>query len=222
MPYREDIPGHMYGRDFKAIEALAACVSPHGTVVEVGAYYGRSAWAWAKSVPSSATVYCIDSWEGNKDDPLPQMDRSASLDEFKEYVKDCSNIIPIQGYSPTMTWDKNLRPDLVFIDGNHLKPHVDNDLAFWSKQLNPHGILCGHDFNPSKWPDVCAAVIQLAKSIKKPFRLFEDNTIWYFELEREEFKVENREVLMSRLLLEEISWQPTPNNILQIQSMFQM
>ncbi len=221
MPYREDIPGYMSGVDLESIEALAACVPKHGCVVEVGSYFGRSAWAWSHSVQPSAKVYCIDPWPGVKGDQIPSKEKKdAALEDFLEFVKDCPNIVPIRGYSPTMPWDKNLKPDVVFIDGNHYAPHVDNDLAFWSAQLKPHGILCGHDFNPQRWPDVCEAVIQLSKSLKKPFRIFEGSTIWYIELGREKLDTQNRELLIGRLVLEDISWKPSEDHISLIQNLY--
>lgn len=201
MVYREDIPGWMNKQDFIAIEALASCVPPEGILVEIGSYLGRSSWAWAQSVLPSVKVYCIDPWPENL------------LPEFKENVKDCPNITPIQGYSPTMPWNKDLKPDLVFIDGNHYSPHVDNDLIFWSQQLKQSGILCGHDFNPFKWPDVCRAVIKQAKLLKKPFKIFEGSSVWYIELNQEDFSVENRDCLINRIGLQDISWEPTCDEI---------
>jgi hypothetical protein len=137
MAYREDIFGYMPEIDLISIEVLAACVPERGTVVEVESYFGRSAWAWAHSVRSEVKVFCIDPWPGMKEnhDSSKKM-KDASLEEFLANVQDCPNIIPIRGSSPIMPWDKNLRPDLVFIDGNHFYPQVDNDLAFWAAQLH--------------------------------------------------------------------------------------
>lgn len=221
MTYREDIPGYMSTEDLMSIEALASCVPEAGTVVEVGSYFGRSAWAWAHSVRPAVKVYCIDPWPGIKGDEVPSTKKKeAALEEFQDNVKDCPNIIPIKGYSPEMPWDRNLRPDLVFIDGNHFSPYVDNDLAFWAAQLNSHGILCGHDFNPLRWPDVCEAVIRQAGLLKKPFRIFEGSTIWYIELGREKLSPKNREVQIGRIFIEDMSWAPSPLHIQLIQKIY--
>lgn len=206
MPYHEEIAGYMTRADFKALEALAACIPKNGTMVEIGSYYGRSSWAWAQSVHPSVKVFCIDPWEGKRDPDIPPLNRSASLEEFLENVKDCPNIIPIQGYSPTMPWDPSLKPDLVFVDGNHKAPYVNQDLAFWSKQLHPHGILCGHDFNPWKFPDVCEAAILCAASLKKTLRIFDGSTIWYLELGRQPFHANS-------VFLEDLSWELSPDKI---------
>lgn len=198
MPYREDLQGWMTVPDFKAIESLAATVPENGVVVEIGSAWGRSSWAWAKSVKPTVTVYCIDPW--TKNDIY-----SATIDEFLESVKDCPNIIPIQGLSPDMKWDKKIKPDLVFIDGNHASPYVDNDISFWSKQLKPTGILSGHDFELEWFKDVCRATINQAMIMKKNLRIFEGSRIWYIELERNRLS-RNNEDLIARLLLEDISY----------------
>lgn len=218
MPFREDIPGYMPRKDLEIIEALAACVSEEGTVVEIGSYFGKSSWAWAKSVPKGATVYCIDPW------PASQIVRGifdAKLEDFKDYVRDCPNIIPIQGYSPHIPWPKERLADVIFIDGNHMKPHVNNDIAFWSEMVKPHGILCGHDFNPYKYRDVCEAVIQFSETNSMPFRLFQDSTIWYLENGKENFSLKNKNMLSQHLVLETISWQPDAAQIAVIRKIYQ-
>ncbi|KAF3361923.1 hypothetical protein PHSC3_001480 [Chlamydiales bacterium STE3] len=206
MPYREDIPGYMPKKDLEIIEALAGSIKENGLIVEVGSYFGRSSWVWAKSSPPHSTVYCIDPW--------PHLDSvrgifDVSLEDFKSYVQDCPNVVPIQGYSPHIPWTEDLLVDLVFIDGNHFSPHVDNDLQFWSRMLKPTGILCGHDFNPLRYPDVCETVIRLAQESGWPLRIFEGSTIWYFEKEKEQFSLSNKRMVSQRLILESMSWQPT-------------
>ena len=141
--------------------------------------------AFAKSVDPSVTVYCIDPWPGSPSKQLVPGLFDAGLEDFREYVRDCPNIVPIQGYSPRMPWPSKRLVDLAFIDGNHSSPHVDNDIAFWSEKLQPTGILSGHDFNPERHPDVCEAVINFSKKLQKSFRVFPDSSIWYFEPDRE-------------------------------------
>lgn len=223
MPYREDIPGSMGLHDFLAIEALSASIPSDGNVVEVGSYFGRSAWAWAKSVAPSVKVYCIDPWLGKlkeKETPLPGMMQGPTLEDFKNNLKDCPNVIPIQGFSPEMPWDKSLKPDLVFIDGNHLAPYVDRDIEFWNEQLKPDGILCGHDFRPFDWPDVCEAVIRHSKKLKKPFRIFEKSSIWYIEKGNKQWNKANRETFANRIFLEDMSWQPNEQEIEKIRTLY--
>lgn len=218
MPFREDIPGYMPRTDLEIIEAIAACVPESGNIVEVGSYFGRSSWAWAKSAPSTSKVYCIDPWPNSQ---VVKGIFDASIEDFKSYVQDCSNIIPIQGFSPHIPWPKDRCVDVVFIDGNHTSPHVDNDLSFWSEMLAPHGILCGHDFNPYKYPDVCESVVHLSQKLHLPFRLFQGSTIWYFEKSKENFSVKNKKMLSQRLILETMSWQPDATQIEVLRRIYQ-
>ena len=36
--------------------------------------------------------------------------------------------------------------DMVYIDGNHRSPFVDDDIREWTKKVRPGGIVSGHDF----------------------------------------------------------------------------
>lgn len=53
--------------------------------------------------------------------------------------------------------------DFVYIDGNHQRPFVDEDLALWVPKVRSGGIVAGHDFElpPRKapWIDVREAVL---------------------------------------------------------------
>lgn len=214
MPYREDIPGFMPLTDLRVIEALSETVPANGIVVEVGSYFGRSSWAFAKSVDPSVKVYCIDPW-------IATEEYNARLEDFKEYTKDCSNIIAIKGCSPDIPWPAELKIDLAFIDGNHKSPYVDKDLDHWSKKLSKNGILSGHDFNPKKYPDVCRAVIRASQTLKRPFRIFDDSTIWFLEMGIEDFNWETKKRLSKILHLETMSWQPDETHIKMIQNVYE-
>ncbi|MGK5594324.1 MAG: class I SAM-dependent methyltransferase [Parachlamydiaceae bacterium] len=218
MPYREDIPGYMPKKDLEVIENLAGCLPENSCMVEVGSYYGRSSWAWAKSVPSSCIVYCIDPWPHSD---LVQGIFDASLDDFESYLKDCPNVIPVQGLSPHIPWDDKQFVDLVFIDGNHFSPHVNDDLECWAKRLTPSGILSGHDFNPTRYPDVCEAVIALSKELRWPLRLFSNSTIWYLERGKEPLSSHNRRIVAQRLIVESMCWQPNEAQMEAIRHVYQ-
>ena len=48
--------------------------------------------------------------------------------------------------------------DLVFVDGPHTFPNVQNDIRLWNKKVRHGGILAGHDFTAAH-PPLLAAVI---------------------------------------------------------------
>jgi hypothetical protein len=105
------------------------------------------------------------------------------MGQFKKYVHDCPNIIPIQGSTSTAAWPDGSYADLVYIDADHTSPNVDLDIDCWFERLKPKGVLCGHDFNPYKYPDVVRAVLRKSKDNGIPFKLFGKGLIWAIELD---------------------------------------
>jgi predicted O-methyltransferase YrrM len=185
MPYNTAIPGWMSEGSLRAIESLAKRVPAHGTVIEVGAFLGRSTWAWARSVPPTATVITMDYWNGNTipDENLRTMlgDRTPPVRmdfaQFAANTKDCWNIIAIRGNSANIL--PRLAPqsaDLVFIDGGHRYEEVKVDAALALNLLKPTGTLCGDDYSP-RWPGVVQAVDEIAKMAEKRVETSQDPSI---------------------------------------------
>ena len=182
MPYNLSIPGQMTERELWAIEALAKLVPPGGIIVEVGSFLGLSSYAWAKSVHPSVTVYCIDPWDGNSPGGAEFHKRHKvdfSLSTFKNFVKNCPNIVPLQGYSPQdfPTWDREI--DLYFEDAVHKNPILQKNIKFWSSFVKPGGIICGHDYR-DKFPDVVAEVNELSR--KYSVELITVDSLWCLPL----------------------------------------
>ena len=161
------IPGQMSEGELKAIETLAARVPTDGVVVELGSLFGRSSYAWATSVPSSASVYCVDPWIRRQwmvdrvETKTPNCP-TFSFEAFQSYVGHLPNIIPIKGHSPQdlQDWDKKV--DVVFDDSVHQNPYFKSNLNFWRRHVRPGGILCGHDYC-DVWPDVRKEVDALGR-----------------------------------------------------------
>lgn len=55
-------------------------------------------------------------------------------------------------------WLEPASLDFVFIDADHSYQAVRDDIAAWRTRLKPGGWLCGHDYDPRKFPGVVAAV----------------------------------------------------------------
>jgi hypothetical protein len=163
MPYNLSIPGQVSVYQLQAIELVASLVPKNGIAVEVGSLFGKSSWAWAKSVDPSAHVYCIDPWEGNRGvrGMEQRLGIAYGLEQFNKHVTDCANLTPLQGYSPRdfLDWDRAI--DLYYEDAVHTDPILSDNLRFWSAKLKPSGILCGDDYRP-RFPDVCNGVHRLA------------------------------------------------------------
>jgi hypothetical protein len=163
MPYNLDIPGQVSVDQLRAIEAVAALVPEKGKLVEVGSLFGRSSWAWAKSVNPSVTLYCIDAW---KDDDIRTMQAphgiSCGIEQFRAFTQDCPNILPMQGYSPTgfLSWTDPI--DLYYEDAAHTDPILSQNLEFWTARLKPGGIICGGSYRP-RFADVQHGAERLAE-----------------------------------------------------------
>lgn len=210
MPYNLSIPGFMREHDLQALVSLAVKVPKNGSVIEVGPFMGRSTWALAKSVDPSVKVFTIDCWESNKINVMDFSEMDAfeegkvyDFNAFKEYVKDCDNVIPIKARSTEAKWPHMKKADLIFIDATHESPEIDNDIAYWLPHLKSTGTISGHDFQPDRYNDVCRAVIRLSEELKLPIRFYNDSTIWSIAL-RDEHPYDANSFLSSPFLLEQI------------------
>jgi len=149
-------------------------------MVEVGPFCGRSSWCWSKSVDTTVKVTCLDLWNPGRHPFYPPaqiggkgrynefgyaetLERAqGTLENFRYYTRDCSNIEVMQGASPYdfRDWSESL--DLVFLDGDHHNPGFWDDLNFWFWILKPGSLCCGHDFARTH-PDTVWGVQDFAK-----------------------------------------------------------
>ncbi|WP_242153837.1 class I SAM-dependent methyltransferase [Sphingomonas sp. BAUL-RG-20F-R05-02] len=176
LPYRIDIPGQVSEAQLQAIEVVATLVPAGGCVVEVGSLFGRSSWAWARSVPETATVVCVDPWEGNEGahEIGGRTGYGYGYDSFSRYTKECTNIIPIRAYSPDgVCWSRPI--DCYYEDAVHIEPILSRNIDFWTSFLRPTGIICGDDYRP-RFPDVRQAAEKIAKKLNR--RLFLVDFFW--------------------------------------------
>jgi SAM-dependent methyltransferase len=184
MAFNLQIPGWMPEHELRVIEDLARRVKPHGNVVEVGSFCGRSSWCWAKSVHPTVKVHCLDIWDpsahpyhppvaGEKDSDLGRFGMASdwreaigSLENFQRYTADCPNIVAHRGASPGdfASWPP-ASADLVFLDGVHHNPTFARDLEFWWERLKPGGIFCGDD-HARTHPDVIFTVLDFATQLR--------------------------------------------------------
>ena len=169
MPYNLQIPGQISEAQLKAIEVVAKLVPEGGHVVEIGSLFGRSSWAWAKSVKPSVTVHCIDPWEGNEG--IRRLEKqfgvTYGLEQFKEFTKDCPNVVAHKGYSPRDFSDWDIPVDLYYEDAVHTDPILSENLIFWTRHLRQEGIICGDDFRP-RFADVINGVRRLSQQLDRP------------------------------------------------------
>lgn len=157
------------------LEYLASAASKSKRIVEIGSWAGRSATAIASHTPGC--LWCVDTWER----ALVHYN-GAVLEPtlFSEFLQNTAGlpIVPVMTDSLTAAgWMKaaGMTFDMIFIDADHQAPAVRADILAWRELLADGGILCGHDYEFTGWPDVKPVVDELVPK----FRLI--HTIWTTE-----------------------------------------
>lgn len=133
---------------------------PDGTIVELGAWKGRSSAflvVEAKNKSPNIKIHIVDTWLGSGEHTVGMTDGL--------YEKFISNMAPLNGHyqSHRMTTDEAVplfedsSLDAVFIDADHTYEAVKRDIANWMPKVRKGGILSGHDYIHT-WPGVIQAV----------------------------------------------------------------
>jgi len=121
--------------------------------VEVGVAFGEN----AETILSGSTMealYLVDPWAYVPgEDPAGFADAIKDWDGCFEYCKrkmerfgDRARIIRASSAEASeMFEDGSL--DFVYIDANHMRPYIDNDLRLWYLKVRTGGIFGGHDYH---------------------------------------------------------------------------
>jgi predicted O-methyltransferase YrrM len=133
---------------------------PHGPVLEVGSYCGKSAiYLGAAAREVGGTVFTVDHHRGSEenqagwehhdatlvDDELGLMD---TLPVFRATLARAGledQVVAVVGKSTTVSalWRTPL--SMLFIDGGHAEVHAQNDYTGWATWLMRDGLLVIHD-----------------------------------------------------------------------------
>ena len=176
--YDLTIPGWMFEEELIQIERWANEVPENGVIMEIGSWYGRSAYAWAKSCHPSVHVYCVDIFY----DPLTDTDFH---DAFNENTKDAHNITSIVAPCPYFKYSKYVdrATDIFFVDSEHNNPADWAVIEFGMKNLKSGGLLCGHDFMDD-WPVVGENIKRLEEMLGKSVTTYPNTTLWSFVVDK--------------------------------------
>ena len=101
-------------------------------------------------------VYAVDPWEPN----MELVNAQECYEECKGRLTPYGDrAVMIKGYSPQEADAfESESVDFIYIDALHDYPAVKKDIETWWKKLRRGGVISGHDFNRSKWPEVVRAV----------------------------------------------------------------
>ena len=136
---------------------------PHGPVLEVGTYCGKSAiYLGAAAREVGGTVLTVDHHRGSEEnqagwehhDPTLVDAESGLMDTLPVFRRTIARagledlVVAIVGRSTTVSalWRTPL--SLLFIDGGHAEVHAQNDYSGWAPWLMPGGLLVIHDVFP--------------------------------------------------------------------------
>jgi hypothetical protein len=109
-------------------------LSKNSVVCEIGSYAGKSSELFALYCKG---VYCVDVF-GEPD--IENM--------FDNMLKNYDNIIKVKGLSEEMSKNyDNGYFDFVYIDANHDKLSVMNDIKYWIDKIKDDGFVGGHDYH---------------------------------------------------------------------------
>lgn len=164
----DDIPGWFPGADQRVFRHLLSndAVVPHGDLVELGVYLGKSAVLMGEYKADDETFTVCDLFGASSGDDANDRENASSYrtldrqsfernylalhDELPVVVQGLSSVI-LQHVSPSTA-------RFVHIDASHLYEHVAVDVESARSMLLPDGIVCFDDYRSPHTPGVAAAV----------------------------------------------------------------
>lgn len=201
----DTIQGWFPRHDMDTLYGLAQkYVKPHGTVLEVGSWKGRSSLILAEVCrQKNAKLICMDSFKGLI--PTDHVKYDLYHGENGYYKEGNEGTIMghilenLRGYDVNFlegnstNLHKRVKDgtcDLVFIDGDHDEPIVSQDIKNFKPKVKTGGVFCGHDYEIQV---VDVVIGDEHKEVEKPNSVavaVNDNvgevklftTIWYKEI----------------------------------------
>ena len=139
--------------------AEAALGIPHGVIVEVGSWKGRSTRVLgAAALDTGGVVFAVDAWCGSAseeaDSLVNRVPGHEAFDYFSRANADlitAGYIVPLHMYSHQAARALARvgmagQIDMLWVDGDHLYESVKTDLDAWLPLVKPGGLVCGHDY----------------------------------------------------------------------------
>jgi len=155
--------GFMPDDEGLALHRLARERLPHGPVLEVGTYCGKSAvYLGAAAHEVGGVVFTVDHHHGSEEnqagweyhDPSlvdPRTGRMDTLPHFRATIEDAGLedvVIAVVGDSAAVARHWRTPLSLLFIDGGHGDVPAHADYDGWAPWVMPDGLLCLHDVFP--------------------------------------------------------------------------
>jgi precorrin-6B methylase 2 len=152
--------------------ARACALRNSVTVVEIGAWKGRSTIALASAIPegNGGRVISIDPHVGSVESELLGTPNMSTLQPFLENitragVRDRVTLMQTSSLEARRAFSEH-SVDLVFVDGSHAYQDVVHDLASWQTALHSGGVMAINDWS---MPEVWRAVTECVLPLRSPF-----------------------------------------------------
>lgn len=152
---------------------LATQAREHLEIVELGSYLGRSTRALGDN--TLGKVLALDDWLGADTDHRP-VSPEKSDQMYKEFCESLDDLIKAKVVTPWRCDHNNnpvkVRPDMVFIDGDHSYNGVLRDIETWYPRIKTGGLISGHDVGH---PPIRQALSELLPN----YLIVNGTSIWY-------------------------------------------
>ena len=152
--------GFMPDDEGLALHRLARDRLPHGPVLEVGTYCGKSAvYLGAAARAVGGVVFTVDHHHGSEENQVgwehhdpslvePRTGRMDTLPHFRATIEEAGLedvVVAVVGDSATVAAHWRTPLSLLFIDGGHGETPAHADYDAWSPRVAPGGLLAIHD-----------------------------------------------------------------------------
>ena len=140
------LPGWMSVDELVWLHAQAIHAS---SVVEIGSWKGRSTYALLTGCLGS--VYAVDHFKGSPSELETNHSEALTRDIFADFMANVGYFHNLRVMRMTSAdaaqnfVDEDIFAEMIFIDGEHTKESVLNDLKLWMPRCSK--LLCGHDVN---------------------------------------------------------------------------
>ncbi|HLN77259.1 MAG TPA: class I SAM-dependent methyltransferase [Nocardioidaceae bacterium] len=155
--------GFMPPDEGELLHRLARRRLPHGPVLEVGTYCGKSAvYLGAAAREVGGTVFTVDHHRGSEEnqegweyhDPTlvdPEVGKIDTITWFRHTIARAGleeQVVAVVGRSTTVSEYWRTPLSLLFIDGGHTDEHANNDYEGWGRWVANGGLMVVHDVFP--------------------------------------------------------------------------
>lgn len=148
--------------------------SKNMTMIEIGSYAGESTELFAKHFKHVIAIDPFFNDYDKNDVTCKYMDLTEVFHTFNSVISKYDNITHIRKTSDDATLQlKDIKVDLVYIDGMHTYDQVKLDIQNYLPIINETGFICGHDYH-SVWQGVVNAIHE---KLGEPDEIFQD-TSW--------------------------------------------